>query len=118
MLAVRGAQRAIKFYEAAFGAVTAYRIEDPDGNVVARLLIGGAEFWVHDGEPSPDSLGGTPVRIVLTAPDPDAAFARAIAAGAAEIHGVCEAHGWRMGRLVDPYGHHWEVSCPVGDGPH
>src|SRR5256884_9551592 len=77
MLAVRQGARAVEFYKAAFGAVEVYRVEAPDGAVVSRLAVDGAEFWVADESPehhnfSPESLGGGSVRMVLTVPDPDA----------------------------------------------
>jgi PhnB protein len=113
-LNVRKSAEAVEFYKAAFGAVEAYRIEDPDGNVVARLSVEGAEFWVGDESPehlnfSPESLGGSTVRIILTVADPDAVFARAVKAGASQVWPVSEEHGWRVGRVADPYGHQWEI---------
>ncbi|HXB08650.1 MAG TPA: VOC family protein [Puia sp.] len=54
-------------------------------------------------------LGGGTVRMILTVDDPDAVFARALAAGGVEVFPVGEGHGWRLGRLVDPFGLHWEV---------
>lgn len=117
-LNVRRGAGAVEFYKAAFGAVEVYRIEDPDGNVVARLAVDEAEFWVGDESPehfnfSPESLGGSTVRIILTVADPDATFARAVKAGATQIWPVSEGHGWRVGRVADPYGHHWEIGRPV-----
>jgi PhnB protein len=118
MLSVRNGARAVGFYTAAFGAREVYRVEDPDGAVVARLSINGAEFWLSDESPeygnfSPESLGGGTVRLILTAPDPDALFAQAIAAGATQVFAVENAHGWRLGRVVDPFGHHWEIGRPL-----
>ena len=89
-LCVRGGARAVEFYKSAFGAVELFRIGD-DENVVARLSIDGAEFWLSDESPehhnhSPETLGGITVRIILTVADPDAVFARAIKAGAKEIY--------------------------------
>jgi PhnB protein len=52
--------------------------------------------------------------MILTVPDPDAVFAQAIAAGATEVNPVADAHGWHVGRLADPFGHHWEVGRPLG----
>ena len=117
-LSVRNSAKAVEFYKSAFGATEVYRFEDPAGSVVARLSVGGAEFWVSDESPqhhnfSPESLGGCTVRIIFTVADPDAVFARARAAGASEVYAVSEGHGWRVGRVVDPYGHHWEIGRPV-----
>src|ERR1700738_5203897 len=94
-LSVRRSAKAVDFYKAAFGAIEAFRIEAGDGSVVARLSVGGAEFWVGEESPehknfSPESLGGGTVRIVLTVADPDAYFHRAVAAGASEVHPVAE----------------------------
>jgi PhnB protein len=120
MLSVRNGARAVEFYKTAFGANEGYRVEDPGGSVVSRLSIDGAEFWVSDESPehgnfSPESLGGGSVRMILTVPDPDAVFARALAAGAREISAVEEAYGWRVGRVVDPFGHHWEIGRQLAD---
>jgi PhnB protein len=119
MLSVRNGARAVEFYKAAFGAQEVFRLEDPGGAVVARLSVDGAEFWLSDESPehgnfSPESLGGGTARMILTVPDPDATFARALAAGAQEIVAVAEAYGWRLGRVVDPFGHHWEIGHPLG----
>jgi PhnB protein len=51
--------------------------------------------------------------MILTVTDPDAVFARALAAGALSVIAVEEAHGWRLGRVVDPFGHHWEIGRPL-----
>ncbi len=118
MLSVRNGARAVEFYKSAFGAIEVFRVEDPSGAVVSRLSVDGAEFWVSDESPehanfSPESLGGGSVRMILTVPDPDAAFARAISAGGREVVAVEEAYGWRLGRMVDPFGHHWEIGHPL-----
>ena len=84
--------------------------------------MGGAEFWVADESPenlnfSPESLGGGTVRLVLVVDDPDAAFARAVEAGAKEVWPVADQpYGWRVGRIVDPFGHHWEIGKPLAEG--
>jgi PhnB protein len=116
-LSVRGDARAVDFYKSAFGAVEVYHMEDPDGNVVARLSVDGAEFWLSDESPqhgssSPESEGVS-VRMILTVADPDAVFAQALTAGASQVYPVSEGHGWRVGRLTDPFGHHWEIGRPV-----
>jgi len=112
-LSVRNSAKAVEFYKSAFGAAEVYRLEG-HGGVVARLSVEGAEFWVSDESPehrnfSPETLGGGSVRMILSVADPDAAFARAISAGATEVYPVSEGHGWRVGRVADPYGHHWEI---------
>ena len=118
MLSVRTGARAVEFYKAAFGAAEVYRMEDPGGAVVSRLSVEGAEFWVADESPehanfSPESLGGATVRLILTVPDPDGMFAQAVSAGATEVYPVGEEYGWRLGRVVDPFGHHWEIGHPL-----
>jgi PhnB protein len=115
-LSVRNSQKAVDFYKAAFSATEAYRLDAGDGGLVAKLSVEGAEFWISDESPgslSPESLGGSSVRMILTVNDPDAFFLRALKAGASEVFPVAEEHGWRVGRLVDPYGHHWEICRPV-----
>jgi len=117
-LSVRNGSEAVEFYKAAFGAIEAFRLEDSDGSVVARLAVNGAEFWVSDESPehgnfSPESLGGATVRMILTIPDPDTVFSRAIEAGATQVAPMSEEHGWRVGRVSDPYGHHWEIGRPI-----
>jgi PhnB protein len=104
----------VDFYKSAFGATEVFRLDGPDGSVVARLSVEGAEFWLGDESPehhnfSPETLGGGSVRLILTVADPDAVFRRALAAGAAEVDPVGQEHGWRLGRVVDPFGHHWEI---------
>jgi len=121
MLSVRRGAKAIEFYKAAFGAGELFRIDAEDGAVVARLSVGKAEFWVADESPehknfSPESLGGGTVRMVMIVEDPDAAFARAVAAGAVVVVPVCDQYGWRLGRVVDPFGHHWEIGKPLPGG--
>lgn len=113
-LSVRESARAVEFYKAAFGAEEAYRLEDENGGVVAKLSVNGAEFWLSDEAPdmgnfSPESIGGGSVRMILTVADPDASFAKAVAAGAKVVFPVAEGYGWRLGRVVDPFGHHWEI---------
>jgi PhnB protein len=121
MLSVRNGMRAIEFYKAAFGAAELFRLDDKSGAVVARLSVGEAEFWVADESPehlnfSPESLGGGSVRMVMIVEDPDAAFERAITAGATVVWPVTNQYGWRLGRIVDPFGHHWEIGKPFADG--
>ena len=123
-LSVRNGREAVEFYKAAFGAQVIYRVggSNEHAEVVAQLSIGDSTFWVADESPehlnfSPESLGGGTVRMLLVVDDPDAAVSRAVAAGATEVAGVAEAHGWRLGRIVDPFGHHWEIGTPLGSWP-
>jgi PhnB protein len=109
-LSVRSAAEALRFYKAAFGAAESDLLEDDGDVVVARLSIDGADFWVQsDPDSSPDVVNRMSVRMILTVDDPDSVFARAIAAGATEVSPVSEDHGWRIGRVADPLGHHWEI---------
>jgi PhnB protein len=110
-LSMQNATEALAYYAAAFGAVELERLEDDAGEVVvAQLSIDGADFWIQtDPASSPESLNGNSVRMILTVDDPDSVFARAIAAGATEVAAVYEGNGWRIGRVADPSGHHWEI---------
>jgi PhnB protein len=117
-LSLRNAKKALEFYKSAFGAQEVYRLESPEGEIVARLSVGGAEFWISDGNPEaaspdPESLGGGTVRMILTVEHPDEIFRHALQAGAREIFPVGEDHGWRLGRLEDPFGLHWEIGKPL-----
>lgn len=114
-LSVRNWARAIDFYKRAFGASELYRVE---GGGVAQLSVSGAEFWVAEESPrhlnfSPESLGGCSVRMLLIVEDPAAVYAQAVAAGATEAAPVADSHGWRLGRIVDPFGHDWEIGRPL-----
>jgi PhnB protein len=115
-LAVRDTDAAIEFYAEAFGATVRERVEAPGGVVVAVLEIAGMPFGVATeapdlGTPSPETAGATTVRVSLHVDDPDAAAARAIAAGATEMFPVADQpYGLRQGRVVDPFGHHWLIA--------
>jgi PhnB protein len=114
--------RALIFYKSAFDARETYRYDNPEGGFVVHLNANGAEFWLSYEGPKPTGvaasdnatpLGGANLRLILTVPDPDATFAKAIAAGAQQLYAVSEAHGWRLGRLIDPFGLHWEIGRPL-----
>jgi PhnB protein len=119
MLSVRRGASAIEFYQRAFGAEEIFRVQDDKGEVVARLSVDGAEFWLADESPqhanfSPETLGGGSVRMVLVVEDPDAVFARAVAVGATVVSPVTDQpYRWRVGRIADPFGHHWEIGKPL-----
>jgi PhnB protein len=110
-LTVQNGEEAVSFYKAAFDAVETYRLETP-GGLIVRLSVNGAEFWVSgssEDAPNVQLHGGDSIRMILTVSDPDIFFAKALKAGASEIFPVGEGHGWRLGRLVDPFGLHWEI---------
>jgi PhnB protein len=110
-LAVSDAQEAVDFYRSAFGAVDVYTLDDRGRVVVAQLSVGGAAFWVQeDADASPVAPGVGSVRMILSVEDPDSVFYQAVAAGATVVAHVHEEHGWRTGRITDPFGHDWEVS--------
>ena len=115
-LCVRSSAKAVAFYKSAFGATEAYRLEDPDGNAVVKLSVQGAEFWLSDSrsdEKDAEAVGGGSIRMILTVADPYAVFAQAIQAGGSEVFPVGEEYGWRLGRIVDPFGLHWEIGHEV-----
>ena len=123
-LSVRRGREAVAFYEAAFGAVELYRVGGTDGHdeVVSQLAVGASSFWVADESPphgnfSPETLGGGTVRLLLVVDDPRAVVERAVALGAREVAAVGEEHGWLLGRIEDPFGHHWEIGKPLGEWP-
>ena len=112
---------AVAFYQAAFGATVLHRVGDGD-DIVAQLAVGDAAFWVAPvaaamGRLSPRALDGATGRTLLVVDDPEAVLRRALAAGATETSPVGTEHGWRVGRLVDPYGHEWEVGRPLVPWP-
>jgi PhnB protein len=123
-LSVHDGRQAVAFYEAAFGARTCFRVggTDESPEVVAQLQVGSTRFWVEDESPahgnfSPQALKGATARLLLVVDDPEAALERALAAGAQEVQAVEEVYGWLLGRVVDPYGHHWEIGRPIGPWP-
>ena len=118
-LAVRDGAAAVDFYKRAFGATELMRVTSPDGALVAHLDIDGAPFFVADESPeyanfSPPSLGGSTIRMGLVVANPDAVAAQAVAAGAREIYAVGDPeYGYRLDRVEDPFGHHWEIGRPL-----
>lgn len=115
------AAEAIAFYVAAFGARVLHQVGEGD-DVVAQLAVGDAAFWVSPGGAdaprfSPRAIGGATGRTLLVADDPDALFAQAVAAGAAAASEMADEHGWRLGRVFDPFGHEWEIGRPLGPWP-
>jgi PhnB protein len=112
---------AVAFYEAAFGATVLHRVGEGN-DIVAQLGIGDAAFWVAATSAtmkrhSPRAIDGATSRTLLVVEDPDSVVQQAVAAGATESSPVNNEHGWRLGRIIDPYGHEWEIGVPLGARP-
>ena len=115
------ASAAVEFYETAFGATVLHHVGEGD-DIVAQLAVSDAVFWVAAAAPdmkrfTPESIGGATGRTLLIVDDPSAVLAQAVAAGAREITAVSGEHGWLLGRIVDPFGHEWEIGRPLGEWP-
>ncbi|MDA8322975.1 MAG: VOC family protein [Actinomycetota bacterium] len=115
------AAAAVAYYQAAFGAVVVHQVGEGD-DIVAQLAVGDAAFWVSTGGAdgprfSPEAISGATGRTLLIVDDPDAMFARAVAAGGTAAGEMADEHGWRLGRIVDPFGHEWEIGRPLGQWP-
>jgi PhnB protein len=118
---IERAGAAVAFYEAAFGAIVLHRVGEGD-DIVAQLAVDGAAFWVaaadHERKRfSPEAIGGATSRTLLVVSDPDAVFSRAVSAGATPAAAVADEHGWRLGRIIDPFGHEWEIGRPISAWP-
>ena len=112
---------AVVFYEAAFDARVLHRVGDGE-DIVVQLGVGEAAFWVAPasaamGRLSPRAIGGATSRTLLVVDDPDQVQRQAVAAGATESSPVTDEHGWRLGRIIDPFGHEWEIGTPIGAWP-
>lgn len=122
-LAVNGAAQAIDFYKRAFGAVERYRLAAPNGTAVwhAEIQIGDSIIMLADesperGAPSPHSLNGSPCSFLLYVENVDAVFRRAVEAGATVAQPLENRfYGDRVGSLVDPFGHRWDLATHVED---
>jgi PhnB protein len=123
-LIVSNADRAIEFYKQAFDAVESMRLAAASGKVAhAEVQIGNSPIMLADefpemGHRSPQTLGGSPVTIMLYVEDVDQQFAQALAAGAQAVRPV-EDHfyGDRSGSLSDPFGHVWILATHIEDVP-
>jgi PhnB protein len=123
-LTVDDANAAIEFYTSVLGATERLRMPGPDGKIGhAELEIGDSVLMLADafpdmGAPSPRTLGGTPVTVMVYVEDVDNVFARAIQAGATEERKVeNQFYGDRAGQFADPFGHKWFVATHVEDVP-
>ncbi len=123
-LICRDATQAIEFYKQAFAATELYRIPMPDGKVGhAEIKIAGAIIMLADecpdmGATSPETLGGTPVSLMVYVADVDAFSAQAIAAGAKVLEPIKDQfYGDRSCKLADPAGHVWMFATHTEDVP-
>jgi len=110
---------AVDFYARAFGATVLHRVGDGD-EIVAQLAVGDAHFWVSNARSrrlDPRVVGGRTSRTLLVVALPEQIVADAVAAGAEELSAVSDEHGWRLGRIMDPFGHEWEIGHALGTWP-
>jgi PhnB protein len=121
-LIVKDGARAIEFYKNAFGAKELFRMPSPDGKIMhAELQIGDSRIMLTTESPqagsrSPETLKGTPVGIFLYLDDVDAAYKRAVAAGAKEQQAPQDMFwGDRYGKVADPFGHEWQLATHKED---
>ncbi len=121
-LIIRGAGDAIEFYKKAFGATELFRFPTPDGKIGhAEIKIGDSPIMMADEYPEmgyngPQTLGGSPVSVMIYVEDVDTVFNRAVDAGATVKEAVQDKfYGDRIGTLVDPFGHVWHVSTHKED---
>ncbi|MBN8246123.1 MAG: VOC family protein [Verrucomicrobia bacterium] len=119
-IAVSNGAQAIAFYQQAFGAVERYRLIDPASGKIghAEITINGALLMLSDEYPqynkTPGTLGGVSAKFLVMCDDVDAAFTRAVAAGAEVVVPLTtQFYGHRDGRLRDPFGHEWLLSQKV-----
>jgi PhnB protein len=122
-LVVNGANQAIEFYKAAFGAEEIIRMPGPDGKAImhAELKIGDSRLFLAEEFPKmggrgPHTMGGSPVTIHVYVEDADAVFDQAVAAGA-QIRMPMEDAFWgdRYGQVIDPFGHQWSLATHKED---
>ncbi len=122
-LVIQGAAEAIDFYKKVFGATELMRMPNPkDGTIGhAELKIGDSVVMLADEHPQmgyrgPQTLGGTPVSLLLYVADVDSVAKQAVAAGATELRPVADQfYGDRMGTFQDPFGHVWSIASHVED---
>ena len=118
---VESPRGALAFYGAAFGATVLHLVGDGE-EIVAQLGVGDATFWVAPVSStmkrlSPRAIDGATSRTLLVVDDPDAVTQQAVRAGGKETSPVGDEHGWRLGRIIDPFGHEWEIGKPLGPWP-
>jgi PhnB protein len=121
-LIVKGGPQAIDFYKRAFGATELLRLAGPEGSIAhAEIKIGDSPVMLADEVPSmgfrgPQSIGGSPVCLMLYVEDVDARFQQAVDAGATVVRPLAnQFYGDRSGTLTDPFGHVWTIASHIED---
>ena len=121
-MALRDCAAAIDFYRRAFGAEKVMQLDMPDGKIAhAEIRIGDSMLMMSEeneewGNKSPATLGGSPMFLMIYVPDVDAAFKKALVAGASEVRAVeNQFYGDRSGTLKDPFGYQWTLSTHIED---
>jgi len=121
-LIVRGGVDAIEFYKKAFGAVELFRMPSPDGKIGhAEIKVGDSPIMLADefpdmGYKGPQSLGGSPVSLMIYVDDVDTVFSQAVDAGATVKEALADKfYGDRMGTVIDPFGHRWHLATHKED---
>ncbi len=121
-LIIRGAARALEFYQQAFGAKERMRLAMPDGLIGhAEIQLGDSVIMLGDESPemdcrAPEAFGGSPVSLHVYVEDVDAVVARAASHGAKVTRPVQDQfYGDRSGTLVDPFGHTWHIATHIED---
>jgi uncharacterized glyoxalase superfamily protein PhnB len=119
-LRVRGAARALAFYETAFDAREKFRLTEPSGRIGhAEITLGSATVMLSEEYPElgilgPESIGGTSMSLHLHVDDADALIARAVAAGATLLRAPADHfYGERSGTVRDPFGHEWHIGHEI-----
>jgi PhnB protein len=121
-LSVAGAAAAIDFYKQVLGANERMRMGMPDGAIAhAEVEIGNSVIMIGDempggSDPSPKTLGGSPVALFLYVEDVDEVFKQAIRAGATKVQEPQDHfYGDRVAMFDDPFGHRWNIATHVED---
>ena len=121
-ITIQNCDKAIEFYEKAFGAIVKMRLLMPDGKIGhAELEIEGSLLMMAEENPdwnikSPITLGGNPLTLSLYVVDVDKAFLKAIDAGATVIMPLKdEFYGDRVGQVLDPFGYKWMLATHMED---